>query len=115
MKIVYTVLFNVCKNFYEYFLPLAENCLLYYQVGSFFSSALLTYMYNHTYSIHFYPQTDLLSSTTACSIHFSFTNELMITIGGKSGHFTPFMEKKYHLAFQYSTKKSMFFGSSLSV
>ena len=23
MKIVYTVLFNVCKNFYEYFLPLA--------------------------------------------------------------------------------------------
>lgn len=31
----------------------------------------------------------------------------MITIGGKSGHFTPFMEKKYHLAFQYSTKKKI--------
>lgn len=66
MKIVYTVLFRVCKNFYKhYFLPLVFKK----EVSSTTKSASLSLSpFNHTctsthLSMYFYPQTDLLSST----------------------------------------------------
>lgn len=93
IKIVYTVLLRVSKNFYKHsFLPLAFK-----KIGPLTSESapLSLSLFIHTCtstSTHTLLSTDWLSSRNVCGIHFNFTNEEKI-ISVKGGLFTPFMEK----------------------